>query len=124
MASYDEFIAQLKSNENDVQAQKAAIIIAHLQNIVRDYNSDDSIFDDEKTLDPPESTFESALNAAVITEVVLDTVPNVIGALAEAGVEMLEISGSAVGAMAEGIAEGVGSVLEGVADGISSLLDW
>lgn len=50
MAAYDGLIQQLE-DKNDMTAptsRRAAMIIGYLQETVRHYNSDDSIFDDEK----------------------------------------------------------------------------
>ena len=120
MAAYDEFITQLQADTNDVYSQKAARIISNLQDMIRHHNSDDELFDDEKS--QPEKPFEHSLAAVVTAEVILETIPSVVGSLVEVGVGALDVGGEIIGA----VAEGVGSVLEGVAgiaEGISSIFD-
>lgn len=108
MALYDKFITQLQIDVADVHSQKAARIILHLQSVIRDYNSDDAIFDDEKTLDESDDTFESALESMVIAEVVVNAVP-----------EILEVAVD----LAEGAVEIASDIIEGVGDFFSNLFD-
>lgn len=53
MAKYDTIADSLSRNCWDrAFGERAANVIRHLQNVIRDYNPDDAIFDDEKEPKP------------------------------------------------------------------------